>query len=61
MSDIKYKYRKSWTGKWILQVLKEVPAPFYHGGIFDERRVLAWVDADAVDMRVATYILNKHQ
>ncbi len=57
--DQQYRFRKSFNGKLILQVLVEAPADVFHGGIFDERRILKWVDADEVDGVTAMYILNK--
>ena len=49
-NDQKYRFRKSCNGKLILQVKKESE---------DERKIIDWVDADDIDMRVAMYILNR--
>ncbi len=57
---LKYRFRQSFTGKWILQVNKNISYDRDTGGMIDTVSIPTWVDLDATDALVVAIILNQN-
>ena len=56
---LKYRFRQSFTGKWILQVNKNISHDRDIGGMIDTISIPTWVDLDATDAIIVSLLLNR--